>query len=678
MSFGSIVPGVSRVYLNEFRGARTSVGWGVTSMQVPTDATPSVGRPQIVQGVSPDVSAGVAKSWGAVESGVPQVNNLWRYRAFDGGFDLLSRPFGVVVSPEVPVGGSPEGPPNHPTLGSNFVGASDDFSHVIFHSSRRLLAEAPEAFDRQEVAYLYEWADGHLQLVNQLPEEEGGAFEPFATLGYDMPFGLSSGYPGQYAVSRDGGRVFFSAGSKDDSGRELYVREQDAQAVGGRRSVHVSVSERTDCAGDPTCGGDGIGDPAPDAASMAAQFQQASADSSGPALFASPKKLTDDATAVDSGGPGPGIGADLCGFFRCDLYLWDPAAAEGHRLTDLTAGPGGGGVLATVGGSDDASRVYFVATGVLAAGGAVDGQPNLYLWQQGEGVRFIARLDGTLDGDDVAADHGIWGRALPVGGGTADPAQKSAGTHSFGGGVRVTRDGRYLVFRSRAQLTSYDTAGHYQLYRYDAVTGSLVCVSCNLLRAQSASDGFLKLETIDVIRPTWTSRNVSAGGDVVFDTAEALVAGDINGAIDVYEWSGGQVRLISNGTQDPDSIFLDASESGRDVFFTTRAQLVEADQDNLVDLYDARVGGNPEWGKVPPNTSCVGDACQGVVSAAPTFAQPGSQATPRRGATKTSRKAGAKTKKCKKGTVKKRVRGKVRCVKKSRGAIPRNLRGRGQ
>jgi hypothetical protein len=47
--------------------------------------------------------------------------------------------------------------------------------------------------------------------------------------------------------------------------------------------------------------------------------------------------------------------------------------------------------------------------------------------------------------------------------------------------------------------------------------------------------------------------------------------------------------LLSSGTSGEESAFLDASETGNDVFFLTAAQLVPQDVDHALDVYDARV-----------------------------------------------------------------------------------------
>ena len=97
-------------------------------------------------------------------------------------------------------------------------------------------------------------------------------------------------------------------------------------------------------------------------------------------------------------------------------------------------------------------------------------------------------------------------------------------------------------------------------------------------------------------------RDLSADGSrVFFETEEALLAADSNSVMDVYEWEregagscvrdgGGCLYLISSGVSSEPSYFAQASSSGGDVFFFTRQSLVGQDEDELVDLYDAREG----------------------------------------------------------------------------------------
>ena len=140
------------------------------------------------------------------------------------------------------------------------------------------------------------------------------------------------------------------------------------------------------------------------------------------------------------------------------------------------------------------------------------------------------------------------------------------------------------------------------------------------------------------------SRALSEDGRrLFFESYDALVPGDTNGAVDVYEWeatgedpsngkcteaspsysppNSGCLSLITSGTSPEETAFIDASADGSNVFFLTQSSLLPADP-GLRDLYDARVdGGFPEPEPIPP--LCEGEACQNAPGA-PNDPTPGS------------------------------------------------------
>jgi hypothetical protein len=132
------------------------------------------------------------------------------------------------------------------------------------------------------------------------------------------------------------------------------------------------------------------------------------------------------------------------------------------------------------------------------------------------------------------------------------------------------------------------------------------------------------------VAPIVTHNLSSSGDQFFFQTTDALLPADTNGLSDVYEWEadgagscqssaedGGCIYLISTGTSTEPSQIADSSPSGDDVFFLTEQPLVGQDEDALIDVYDARVGGglasqNPQR---PPE--CAGEACKGASTQAP-------------------------------------------------------------
>ena len=86
-------------------------------------------------------------------------------------------------------------------------------------------------------------------------------------------------------------------------------------------------------------------------------------------------------------------------------------------------------------------------------------------------------------------------------------------------------------------------------------------------------------------------------GELFFNSWDSLVPNDGNSTADVYEYepngvggcssASGCQAMLSSGESHEESAFLDASETGGDVFFLTTQQLVTADVDQSYDVYDA-------------------------------------------------------------------------------------------
>src|SRR4029077_1437239 len=168
-----------------------------------------------------------------------------------------------------------------------------------------------------------------------------------------------------------------------------------------------------------------------------------------------------------------------------------------------------------------------------------------------------------------------------------------------------------------------DGGGHEQVFRYDSGSGELSCVSCPPVGVAPSGDAVMSYidYTNGYHNATGGSLNdvvdvrgiPTDAGRVFFDTPDPLVAQDVNGKRDVYEWENGRVFLVSSGSSGEDSVFLDNSESGNDAFFGTSSELVPGDNDGSPDVYDARV---PRPGDSPPPSAvpCQGEVCQGPPS----------------------------------------------------------------
>jgi hypothetical protein len=343
-------------------------------------------------------------------------------------------------------------------------------------------------------------------------------------------------------------------------------------------------------------------------------------------------------------------------------------------------------VIGVLGASKDLSRIYYISTEALTPGEpneagdeAQDGQPNLYLEEEGE-VTFIGTLLGGSGGD---ASIGGEGRETEQGPkftyrlGTFNPRFNAA---------RVTSNGKRIVFQSRAPLTGFDNTdadndrADLEVFTYEAGGGRLHCVSCNATGVRPS--GRELPVTFDRPSPPtgigaaawipgWDYLPLRAsnvlpdnGTRLFFNSFTPLVARDTNGAQDVYEWeasgegncteeshafhelNGGCVYLISSGESPSSSEFREASPTGRDIFFTTESSLVPQDPGSI-DLYDAREGGG--FAQPIPSAKCEGEACQSL-AAAPNDATPASAGV----------EFDERPPPCRKGKVRRRRRG--RCV----------------
>jgi hypothetical protein len=186
---------------------------------------------------------------------------------------------------------------------------------------------------------------------------------------------------------------------------------------------------------------------------------------------------------------------------------------------------------------------------------------------------------------------------------------------------QVSPSGNDAVFTSTLPLSGYDSAAHPEVFRYDAPSDKLDCVSCNPTGEQATGDATLATN----------GSSLSDDGRVFFNSTEGLVDRDLNGNKDAYEWSpqepagevgachdsGGCEELISAGTSPLDSSLLGVSADGTDAFFFTHDTLVDTDNNGFrVKLYDARAGGG--FGQAPPPHQCqASDECHGPSSQGP-------------------------------------------------------------
>jgi hypothetical protein len=200
--------------------------------------------------------------------------------------------------------------------------------------------------------------------------------------------------------------------------------------------------------------------------------------------------------------------------------------------------------------------------------------------------------------------------------------------HTFAGRTaRVSPGGQYLAFVSERPLTGYDNSDTsrpgqlaYEIFLYDAVSGSLGCASCNADGSRPNKESLLPPPSNGI----YQQRYLNDAGELFFSTEDRVAPADTNNTSDVYEYSDGRARLLSPGDTEDEAVFADASENGGDAFFTTRQRLVGSDKDSIVDLYDARVSGGIEAQNELPSVPCLDEGCKPSATEQLVSALPGS------------------------------------------------------
>jgi hypothetical protein len=513
---------------------------------------------------------------------------------------------------------------------ATFVAAESKGGGVVLFESPAALAE--HAIAGVNNVYVWSKSSGELKLVDVLSgtgtPPTGASAGSWDYVSKEAVGGVSGRYYTETTLSEDGDRAFFTTANS----HQIYLRIDPFSS--SATTAMVSESEKTN----------GVDPNGP----QHADFLGATPDGAF-AFFKSGGKLTNDATTgeFDQGS---------------DLYRYEAAGEPGERLVDLTPSTEAGGgarVLGLAGVSRDGSFAYFVARGQLAPG-AQEGGRNLYAWHEGQ-VRLVAVL-----GNEPPEEE-IWLGTRIVFGNLR--AQRQA---------RVSVDGRTIIFASTALIPGTAANGEPQIFRY-SYGNKVECISCNPTGIVGEGRAALQRTPQTFIKPSVASsrmtRNLSPDGQrVFFETAQPLVAGDINGVEDAYEWeadgkgschsssqNGGCLYLVSTGTSPEPAYFSDASVSGDDVFFFTTQSLVGQDTDDLADVYDARVGGGlPAQNPIPVVPCETGLACHGPGRQAPDGTSPSSDSF-----------VGPETEKpkaCKKGFVRKGEH----CVKKHKAKHKKN------
>ena len=569
---------------------RAASGWTATSLTAAASVFP-ISHEELPSPA--DVAVGL---WSAASpSQSIYAEDFYRHEA-NGAFVDIG-PIAPPSATEGPPHGARPGTMELPTFKDSIVGASADLSDVVFQldspgseGQKSILWPGDRTVDNSaapERPSLYEYVGGgHTGEGADVPALVGvdNAGTQISQCGTGLGGNVSNEPTHEVAsahngISAGGSTVFFNVqaggcvpGASGPAVNQVYARI----GTPGATQTTVNVAGTSGCATSVSCN-----------VSSPVTYQGASKDGSkvffttAQALLPSDKDTTSNIYECELPGDGgatpahSGVLVNACPFLKA---------------VSVTGTSAGANVQSVVAVSEEGSRVYFTATGVLTSAAnsqgrsAEFGKDNLYVWEAPGAhdptgyTAFIATLPG------------------------ASPTEAQA-----------TPDGRYLVFTTTADVTLDDTSTAAQAFRYDAQSGELIRVSVG--QNGFNSDGNTSSDPATLATQFVPNRlTVSENGSyIVFQSNDALTPQVHGGLQNAYEWHDGNVYLISDGIDRINHaglIGMDAA--GANIFFTTADRLVGQDTDEDTDVYDARIDGG--FPAPTPAPSCSGETCQGPLS----------------------------------------------------------------
>ncbi len=549
------------------------------------------------------------------------------------------------------------------------VTASADLSHFVFSSNKASFAEGEGLEEAPGSAYDNDIATNTASLISldstghPIAQDSNFANVPPEAVSFGVALGGKEEFIRFPAISTDGSHILMSTAtartrpcSRSQSEPEPCQRFTDTP-------IHLYMRVNDAISYEPSRGEDGK--------NHAVKFLGMTPDGS-KVFFTSEEQLTseDKDTSTDlymwsetadsltlvskadnAGEAGEAGQSDDCNSNASWTTKCDVQPYSNYQWTLLPGGEGGNGIAD--GAITPNGDIYFYSPEQLDGDRGVLGGQNLYDYREGN-AQFVTTLE-------------------PVS--TLDPKQKCPRSSASGKGsegvlcaegpvlrFEATPTDSHAAFLTTTQLTSYDNAGHIEMYVFTPATGEIVCASCRP-NGQAPTDD---------VKASQDGRFITHDGRVFFSTADPLVPQDTNEGIDVYEYVDGRPQLITPGTgiatladtvlnvsgfaEQPGLVAV--SNDGTDVYFDTFDTLTAEDHNgNFLKFYDARVnGGFAQPTPVPPCKAA--EECHGAGSSAPALPTQGTAAAISGGNAKqkTAAKKKHKAKKHKKAAKRHRAR----------------------
>lgn len=554
-------------------GRRGPDAWSNRSLDPPYDAGAGSGAAFNIMGVTRSsfgldhvlMASTTALTPGAIEGG----GNVYLRDTRTGEYTLIAAHENSILSLLFTT--------NYGAANSQWV--APDGSAAIFNSPVALVPGAPEnGADSTKGGAAYAWtAEDGLEALSVLPASEGGAIMPMSSWGAGTETGARESTPRHNGLDH----FYFGSLIETQFGREIGGIYERTAGV----TYPISYSRVTN-----------------DQSDLKKAYVRSISDNGEYMLFQTAENTPLTSDTPVPGGESFGVVTYLYRYTQADKSIEYVATVMGYSPAFQM--------------TQDGQTVGFQSNAKLTDD-AIEGEPNLYLWRDGE-LQLIATPEASSTGGSSAT------------------------------GMRVlSENGRYVVFTDNsARLadrfdqenlsekcpapfsSSPGACDQVFLFDADATGEQLHCISC---RPDGAAPNGHSGDPLTGNSPfarmdEHQMQTAADDGTAFFTTKDGLLEEDTNELEDAYAYKDGELRLLSRARMGMASRFLDATYDGKTVFIATNDPIVQSDNDRVYDVYMTREGAGYPFNPVVPIPPCDGlEACRGASPAAPGSAPSGSE-----------------------------------------------------
>ncbi|HEY5709972.1 MAG TPA: hypothetical protein VIS51_11315 [Solirubrobacterales bacterium] len=273
---------------------------------------------------------------------------------------------------------------------------------------------------------------------------------------------------------------------------------------------------------------------------------------------------------------------------NCDMASYDGLSSDGSHVFFKT----GDHLIAEDEGGTDIYQRVGDALAVLTTYPEIERNCSDLPWfgdASADGTVVLFSTNMPIVAEDQDSTYDVYKR-LPDGSYSlvSRGTEGGIGPCGFSGDtpIALSADGRTAIFATVVSLSPEDRDSSVDLYSTDD-SGAMSLIT--------TGPADTSLDEQVYVAPAWPADFSDDASHIAFETRQPLVAGDEDGAVDVYLRANGRTELVSTGplggNPGTGADLLSISGDGQTIAFATREPLTDEDTDRKMDFYVRRPNG---------------------------------------------------------------------------------------